>query len=122
MIEKNLDYYIHLPYAVRIYPESGGYTAEIPDLPGCLTCADTLSELWEMVEDAKLTWLEGSLAAGLPIPEPSLPPLKEPSNELILWLPRPLHQQLIERASRKGISLNQFVNIALSENIGLQVS
>lgn len=37
----DLDSYLNLPYSVRVYPEiGGGYTAEIPDLPGCITCAE----------------------------------------------------------------------------------
>ena len=73
---KDLAYYMSLPYPIHIYPESDGtgYTAEIPDLPGCITCADTLPELWTMIEDAKNTWFEGSLEEGLPIPEPSTLP------------------------------------------------
>ena len=47
MSEATIEHYVALPYVVRIYPEpdGSGYTAEIPDLPGCLTCADTLPEL-----------------------------------------------------------------------------
>ncbi len=70
---KDLEYYISLPYRVEIYPEpdGNGYTAEIPDLPGCLTCADTLEEAWEMIEDAKHGWIEVALERGISIPEPS---------------------------------------------------
>ena len=32
--------------------EEGGYWAEVPDLPGCVTEADTLDELKEMLKDA----------------------------------------------------------------------
>ena len=66
-----------LPYRVEIYPEEdgGGYTAKIPDLPGCMTCADTLDELWDMIAEAKELWLEVALADGDYVPEPS--PIEE---------------------------------------------
>jgi antitoxin HicB len=123
MTEKDLAYYMGLPYPVRIYPEpdGSGYTAEIPDLPGCITCADTLPELWEMIEDAKRTWLEGSLAEGLPIPEPALPLADEElSGKFTVRVPRSLHRKLIEQAQREGVSLNQFINAALAETVGLK--
>lgn len=124
MVEKDLNYYLSLPYSVKIYPEpdGSGYTAEIPDLPGCITCADTLPELWTMIEDAKQTWLEGSLAEGLPIPEPTLPlPSEEAlSGKFTVRLPRSMHRKLVEQARREGVSLNQLVNVTLAESLGLK--
>ena len=37
--------------------EEGGYWAEVPDLPGCITEADTLDELKEMLKDAISVYL-----------------------------------------------------------------
>lgn len=31
----------------------GGYVASYPDLPGCLTCGDTLEEVVQNADDAK---------------------------------------------------------------------
>jgi antitoxin HicB len=120
MTEKYLDYYMNLAYPIRIYPEpdGSGYTAEIPDLPGCLTCADTLEELWEMIEDAKRGWLELALEDGDPIPEPSWPTNGEPSGKFTVRMPRSLHRKLAEQAEREGVSLNQFINVALAETVG----
>jgi antitoxin HicB len=123
LVEKELEYYMNLAYPVRIYPEpdGSGFTAEVVDLPGCITCADTLTELWEMVEDAKRTWLEGSLAEGLPIPEPSIPALEEKwSGKFTVRVPRSLHRKLAEQAQREGVSLNQFVATTLAETVGLK--
>lgn len=124
MVERDLNYYLSLPYSVKIYPEpdGSGYTAEIPDLPGCITCADTLAELWPMIEDAKQTWLEGSLAEGLLIPEPTLPLAtdEELSGKFTVRLPRSMHRKLVEQARREGVSLNQLVNVTLAESIGLK--
>ncbi len=38
--------------------EEGGYWAEVPELPGCVTEADTLDELNEMLKKAIAGYLE----------------------------------------------------------------
>lgn len=88
--EKDLAYYLRLPYRVEVYPEpdGSGYTAAIPALPGCITFADTMDELAEMIKDAKHTWIDCSLKDSLPIPEPS-----SVDAELIP-APRTIHRQL----------------------------
>ncbi len=120
MTEKNLDYYLRLAYPIRIYPEPDdtGYTAEIPDLPGCITCADTLDELWPMIQDAKRGWLELALEDGDPIPEPSPPDAEDGPSKFTVRMPRSLHYKLVEQARREGISLNHFINVTLAETIG----
>ncbi len=125
MSKKDLEYYVNLPYPVRIYPEpdGSGYTAEIPDLPGCITCADRPEELWEMIADAKRGWLELALEDGDPIPGPSVPaPGDEPSGKLTVSMPRSLHRKLAEQARREEVSLNQFINVALAEIIGAKTA
>ena len=56
---KTIDYYMALPYRMEIIPDAdeGGFTAWYPDLPGCLTCAETIEDLMESAQDAKKTWL-----------------------------------------------------------------
>jgi antitoxin HicB len=123
MTKKTLEYYLSLAYPVRMYPEpdGSGFTAEVIDLPGCITCADTLDELWAMVEDAKRGWLELALADGDPIPEPSIPSLEEEwSGKFTVRVPRSLHRKLAEQAGREGVSLNQFVATSLAETVGLK--
>ena len=71
-MKKDLDYYMSLPYEVVIKPDlvDGGYVAHFPDLPGCITQADTWEELQFMIEDAKKCWLEAALEDLDSIPEP----------------------------------------------------
>jgi predicted RNase H-like HicB family nuclease len=38
-------------------PESGGFSAEVPALPGCYTQGDTLEEIRERVKEAVEGWL-----------------------------------------------------------------
>lgn len=52
---KNLEDYLKTPYRVNIIPDSneGGYTAYYPDLPGCITCFESLDDLKDTLYDAK---------------------------------------------------------------------
>ena len=52
---KNIDYYLKLPYRLEIVPDiyEGGYVASYPELPGCLTCAETIEEVIASALDAK---------------------------------------------------------------------
>lgn len=110
---KDLEYYLRLPYRVEIYPEadSSGYTAAIPDLPGCITCANTIDELAEMIEDAKRTWIECSLEDGLPIPEPT------PADAELIPVPRAIHRRLVERAQRERQSVSRLIETALASAV-----
>ena len=69
---KDFNYYMSLPYRFEVIPdkEDGGYVAHYPDLPGCVTQADTWEELLTMLEDAKRTWLRAALEDGMEIKEP----------------------------------------------------
>lgn len=43
----------------------------MPDLPGCLTCGDTLEQVREGIQEAIQGWIEVAREDGDPIPEPS---------------------------------------------------
>lgn len=66
---KTIDYYLSLPYKLEIVPdtEEGGYTAAYPELPGCITCGETLEAAALNAADAKKAWLEAALADGCAI-------------------------------------------------------
>lgn len=113
---KNLEYYMALPYKMEITPDpdEGGYVASFPDLPGCLTYADTLEELFLMAEDAKKTWLEAALEDSIIVKEPAS--LDDYSGQFKLRLPRELHKSLAEHAREAGISMNQYCLYLLAMN------
>ena len=75
-VNKNLDYYMALPYSIVLTPlsadDGGGWLAEIPLLKGCITDGNTQLDALEMIEDAKRAWLTTALKLGLPIPEPEM--------------------------------------------------
>ena len=114
--EKNgIDYYLKLNYPVEIVEcEEGGYFARVPDLPGCMTQAETMKELLANVREAKEVWLEGALEAGEEIPLPGGE--GRCSGRLLLRMPRSLHARLARDAGREGVSLNQYVVSRLSES------
>ncbi|MCA9859150.1 MAG: type II toxin-antitoxin system HicB family antitoxin [Thermomicrobiales bacterium] len=72
MSQSTLDELVNRPYSfiVEANRDNGGWVIFYPDLPGCMTQADTYAEIAEMAEDALRTWLEANLEAGNPIPEP----------------------------------------------------
>lgn len=74
-MNKDLAYYMQLPYPIKVYPprkDDEDWGAEIPDLPGCTTQSPTWEELHIMIEESKEIWLEAMLEAGQVIPEPEL--------------------------------------------------
>ncbi len=56
---------------VVIYPdpEDGGWVAEVPSLPGCISQGETKEEVIENIRDAIQTWIEGARSAGMNVPE-----------------------------------------------------
>ncbi len=116
---KTLSEYMRAPYRMEIEvdPSEGGYVASFPDLPGCLTFAETLEELIENVDDAKRTWFEDMLERKMPIQEPRR--LEEYSGCFKLRMPRSLHKKLMERSKEEGISMNQYCIYLLSQNNAL---
>lgn len=120
MAEKKIEYYLSLPYKIEIIPEpdNGGYTAIIPDLPGCMTSADNMEELSGRIKEAKQLWLETAYAENDYIPEPLPYEIDEPSGKFMVRMPKSLHGQLSARAEKEGVSLNQLVVSILSFGMG----
>lgn len=59
-------------YPVCIYPgDVSGYTAIVPDLPGCVTEGDTIADALEQAIDAASGWVLDELEDGKRPPEPS---------------------------------------------------
>ncbi len=111
-MKKDLKYYLNLTYTARIKRNSdGSYFAEIEELPGCMTEADTKEGVLKMLEDAKEAWLETALDRGINIPEPSE---DEFSGKFNVRVPRFLHRELVYRAKNEGVSLNTLITTTLA--------
>lgn len=48
---------VTLTAVVHPEPEAGGFSAEIPSLPGCYTQGETLDEVRDNLRDAAEAWL-----------------------------------------------------------------
>jgi predicted RNase H-like HicB family nuclease len=58
-------------YAVIIEGGGQGYSAYLPDLPGCIATGDTVEKVQRLIREALAIHLEGMREDGLPIPEPT---------------------------------------------------
>lgn len=117
--KKNLTYYMSLPYKMELIPdlEEGGYTVCYPDLPGCLTCGETVEEAFNNAMDAKKEWIKAALEEGIEIDEPCTEEnSSEYSGQFKLRIPKSLHHSLAKHAKREGISMNQYCLYLLTKN------
>ncbi len=123
-MKKTIDYYLSLPYRLEIVPdtEEGGYGVRYPELPGCISCADTIEKAIQNAADAKKAWLQAALDDGTEIPEPiEMVDISEYSGQFKLRIPRSLHRSLSVHAKEEGISMNQYCMYLLSRNDGAHV-
>ncbi|SFU00223.1 type II toxin-antitoxin system HicB family antitoxin [Mesorhizobium sp. YR577] len=64
-----------LEYPVVIEPlsaeDDGGFSAVVPDLPGCMSDGDTPEQAIANVQDAIAVWIEAAQDLGRSIPRPS---------------------------------------------------
>lgn len=115
-IMKTLNDYMAMNYRMEIIEdrEEGGYVVSYPELPGCLTCGETIESAVANAIDAKKAWLEAALEEGIEIHEPDS--LDEYSGQFKLRIPRSLHRSLVEHSKKEGISMNQYCVYLLSKN------
>jgi len=115
-MEKNIDYYMSLPYQeVIVAAKEGGYVGYISELRGCITQAETKEEILTMLEEAKQDWLLAALEDGVAIPEPANQ--EEYSGRFNLRIPKSMHRMLAINAKREGVSLNQLVTSILASGL-----
>ena len=64
---KTLNDYMAMAYRMEIVEdkEEGGFVASYPDLPGCITCGETIEGAIANLLDAKKAWLEAALEDGV---------------------------------------------------------
>ena len=113
---KTLKDYMEMSYRMEIVEDKdeGGFVISYPDLPGCITCGETVEVAVANASDAKKAWIEAALEEGIQIPEPDS--LEDYSGQFKLRIPRSLHRLLAEHSKREGISMNQYCVYLLSRN------
>ncbi|WP_303059936.1 type II toxin-antitoxin system HicB family antitoxin [Veillonella magna] len=113
---KVLNDYMAMPYRMEIVEDrdEGGFVISYPDLPGCITCGETIELAVANAVDAKKAWFEAALEDGIEIREPDS--LEKYSGQFKLRIPRSLHRRLAEHSQKEGISMNQYCVYLLSRN------
>lgn len=116
-MNKDLEYYMNLPYQEVIKSSAdGGYVGYFPELPGCITQGETIEEIKEMMQDAKLCWILGTLEDGYPVPEPESN--ENYSGKFNLRVSKSLHRQLAMQAKVENVSLNTLATTFIAQGLG----
>ena len=113
---RTLEDYMAMPYRMEIVEDSdeGGFVASYPDLPGCISCGESVEAAAANAQDAKRAWLEAAMEDGIAIRVPDS--LDDYSGQFKLRIPKSLHRSLAEHSQREGISMNQYCIYLLSRN------
>lgn len=83
----------------------GSLGASFPDLPGCITAADDMAELYEAALEALQLHVDGLIEDGLDVPLPTHGLVADPDAIGLLFVP----VRLPGKAKRVNISLDEFL-------------
>ncbi|HEY6324651.1 MAG TPA: type II toxin-antitoxin system HicB family antitoxin [Thermoanaerobaculia bacterium] len=110
--------YLKKPYTRVLIPdaESGTFTAQVLEFPGCVAQGNNPAEAYERLEAAAESWIEAALEMHQEIPQPAND--AQFGGKYALRLPRSLHRQAAQLAELDGTSLNQFIVTTLAEKVG----
>jgi len=111
------------PAVISIDPD--GISIEFPDLPGCLSCADTIDEATRNANEALKLHMWGMEKDGDVIPTPtSLTDITLETNQMILlveaFMP-PIRERQANRFVKKTLSIPSWLN-AEAERAGVNFS
>ncbi len=102
-----------------IYPaifkhDEGGYTITFPDLPGCITCGETLEEAYLMAKDAIELHLYGMEQDNDEIPKPSLPETIKVEQDSFISLVEAymplIRDEMVNKAVKKTLTIPKWLN------------
>jgi antitoxin HicB len=103
------------PFTVRPLSkdEGGGYLAEFPDIPGCMSDGETIEEAIRNGREALRDCLDVFAESGRKIPKPAVAAAQWRQR-----LPRTLYVKLTKQAEEEGVSINSLVTAMIAEAIG----
>jgi antitoxin HicB len=106
------------PFLIRplAEDEGGGYLIEFPDVPGCISDAETPEDAIANGRDALKSCLLTMREFGHPVPRPGS--FTTSSGQWRQRVPKSLHARLAARAEREGVSLNTLVTALIAEGLG----
>lgn len=106
-------------YPAIFHYANDGISIEFPDLPGCLSCADTDEEALYMAEDALGLWMVDLEEDNEEIPEPSklkdIEVGKDQKTVLVsVWMPM-VRKAINNRSIKKTLTIPQWLDIMARE-------
>lgn len=112
-----------LTYPACFYPceeKKGGYTVEVPDLPGCVSEGDTLADAILMATDAASGWVLDELEDGKIVPPASsleniIPDSGGFVNMLVLDMDA-YAEKYGDKAVRKNLTIPAWLNTFAEKN------
>lgn len=110
----------HDQYPISVFwsDEDRGYIAIAPDLPGFSTFGETAENALREIRAAIPAWVDSISSVGNIVPKSSkYNPEQQYSGKVLVRMPRTLHAQLVERAKRENVSLNQCISFLLAEGV-----
>jgi predicted HicB family RNase H-like nuclease len=120
-LEKQIEYYMNLPYTMTIKHRSeqrGYYVAGYIELPDLTMTGNSPEEAVRELLNERRDWFKTCLSLGIKIPLPVDSPRY--SGEIRVRMPPSLHQTLAQRAASEGVSLNQYMVTGLARAVGLE--
>lgn len=112
-----------LIYPAIFHEADDGITITFPDLPGCISCAQTFEEAYAMAKEAMELYLENyvkDLFHSAPAPS-KIKDIKTKSNECIALIELDIHQYLRSfdnKAVKKTLTIPSWLNdIAIEKHI-----
>lgn len=96
-----------MKYPVAVWITNNVYSAEVPDLPGVITQADSIAELERSIKEAVSGWVECVSEENKPIPFPTSIEnyLNNPDYSNCLWLLVDLSDEISDKTERVNITL-----------------
>jgi len=121
MAEKNLDYYLGLPYSYIIeWSEVDGcFLGSIVELERNMTCGQTREEVFSNLKEALASYVTTSLENNMEIPEPLK--IKDFKGNITYRTSKERHYQLAKQAKLYGKSINVLIDEAIGEKLKASV-
>lgn len=96
-----------MKYPVAVWITDNVYSAEVPDLPGVITEADSIAELELSIKDAVSGWVECESEENKQIPLPTSIEnyLNNPDYSNCLWLLVDLSDEITDKTERINITI-----------------
>lgn len=116
-MEKNLDYYLNLPWTYRIEWSDIDkcFLGSVEELEKNMTCGETPEEVLKNLKDALKSYILTSLKTGLNISEPAK--LSNYKGNITYRTTSEKHYKIAKKASAEGKSLNKYIDEVLEKDI-----